>query len=54
MIELEYRIQVMDSAVVHHSLTCSWASSFAQPVLEQKVKSEIIIFLWKSYTSPVE
>lgn len=35
MIELEYRIQVMDNAVVHHSLTCSWASSFAQPVLEQ-------------------
>lgn len=39
LIKFEYIIQVMDSAVVHHSLTN------AQPVPEQKVKSQIIIFL---------
>lgn len=39
IIKLEYRIQVIDSSVIHHSLAA------AQPVTEQKVKSQIIIFL---------
>lgn len=42
LIKLEYRIQVMGNAVVCHSLTG------AQPVPEQKVKSQIIISLLKS------
>lgn len=39
LIKLEYGIQVMDSAVFHHSLTG------AQPVPEQKVKPQITILL---------